>query len=89
MEFAFTLGTDLKASDAPYSRRAIMNALETWHPAIEVSDSRYCDWTSIGAPNLIANNGNDGIFVFGSGQRSIFTESWQKPDAAAYSATRD
>jgi 2-keto-4-pentenoate hydratase len=81
VEFALSLGADLKANNAPHSRNAIMDALDTLHPVIEVSDSRYRDWTSVGAPSLITDNGNDGIFVLGPG-----TLIWWQMDLAQHTA---
>ncbi len=67
VEFAFRLGRDLAAADGPFSRQQAIEAVEALHPAIEISDSRYHDWSAVGAPGLIADNGNDGGFVLGPG----------------------
>ena len=64
-EFAFTLGMDLPPGDAPYDVAGVLAAVDSLHPAIEVSDSRYVDWTSVGGPALVADNCNDGAFVRG------------------------
>ncbi len=64
-EFAFRLGADLPARDAPYGRDEVMAAAGALHPAIEISDSRFTDWSKAGAPSLIADNGNEGQVIFG------------------------
>ena len=64
-EFAFTLGRDLEPSAAPFDENAVVAAIEDMHPAIEISDSRYIDWTGVGGPALVADNCNDGAFVRG------------------------
>ena len=64
-EFAFTLGHDLAPSAAPFDEDAVLAAIEDMHPAIEISDSRYTNWTGVGGPGLVADNCNDGAFVRG------------------------
>ena len=64
-EFAFTLSADLPKSATPYDANGVAGAIATLHPAIEVSDSRYHDWTQSGGASLIADNANDGAFVLG------------------------
>ena len=67
VEFAFTMAADLPPDGAPYSRERVAAAVATLHPAIEVSDSRYTDWSAVGAPSIIADGGNDCAFVLGEG----------------------
>jgi len=55
-EFAFRFRRDLKKRDQPYSLGEVLNAVESLHAAIEVPDSRYEDYTLVGAPQLIADN---------------------------------
>ena len=42
---------------------------EIYRPAIEISDSRFTDWSKAGAPSLIADNGNEGQVIFGQKAR--------------------
>ena len=65
-EFAFRLGADLPARDAAYGRDEVIAAAGALHPAIEISDSRFTDWSKVGAPSLIADNGNEGQVIFGA-----------------------
>ncbi len=59
-EFAFRMGRDLPGTAAPYSRDAVVEAVDTLIPAIEIVDTRYVDWATCGALQAIADN------VFGS-----------------------
>ncbi|MFQ5545534.1 MAG: 2-keto-4-pentenoate hydratase, partial [Acidiferrobacterales bacterium] len=47
--------------------------------SIEISDSRYNDWSAVGAPSLIADNGNDGGFVLGNA-----VQGWRDSDLATH-----
>jgi 2-keto-4-pentenoate hydratase len=64
-EFAFRMARDLPARPAPYSVDEVMAAAGTLHPAIEVPDSRFDDFTRVGAPQLIADNACAHYFVLG------------------------
>ena len=81
-EFAFTLGMDLPPDGAPYDKTAILAAIGTMHPAIEISDSRYLDWTSVGGPALVSDNCNDGAFVLGEA-----VSKWQDTDLTNHQVT--
>lgn len=54
-EFAFVLGTAMPGRGTPYSRDEVMAAVTAMHLTIEVPDSRYEDFTKVGAPSLIAD----------------------------------
>ena len=54
-EFAFRMGRDLPAASEPLSREVIEAAIETAIPSIEIVDSRFTSWTTVGAPSLIAD----------------------------------
>jgi 2-keto-4-pentenoate hydratase len=54
-EFAFRLGADLPKRDAPYSVAEVLAAVASLHLAIEIPDSRYAEFTRVGAPQLIAD----------------------------------
>lgn len=64
-EFAFRLGADLPKRAASYSVEEVLAAVATLHPAIEVPDSRYEDFTCVGAPQLIADVACACWFVIG------------------------
>jgi 2-keto-4-pentenoate hydratase len=64
-EFAFRIARDLAPRQAPYSVDEVLAAVATLHPAIEVPDSRYDDFTAVGAAQLIADNACAHDFVLG------------------------
>ena len=64
-EFAFRMGRDLMPRARPYSVAEVLDAVATLHPAIEVPDSRFDDFTVVGAPQLIADNACAHQFVLG------------------------
>jgi 2-keto-4-pentenoate hydratase len=64
-EFGFRIGRDLPPKKSPYSREEIADAVEGVVPSIEVVDSRFDDWLTIGAPSLIADNACHAAWVYG------------------------
>jgi len=64
-EFAFRMGRALSPRRDSYSVEEVLSAVDTLHPAIEVPDSRYEDFTSVGAAQLIADNACAHLFVLG------------------------
>lgn len=64
-EFAFRFARDLAPRSAPYSVPEVLEAVESLHPAIEVPDSRFEDFTLVGAAQLIADNACAHDFVLG------------------------
>jgi 2-keto-4-pentenoate hydratase len=65
-EFAFRMYTDLPPREAPYGVDEVLAAVGTLHPAIEIPDSRFADFTSAGEPQLIADNACAHLFVLGA-----------------------
>jgi 2-keto-4-pentenoate hydratase len=55
-EIAVRLGCDLPAAQAPFTAETVAEAIEAYHPAIEIVDDRYADWQSLGAPTLVADD---------------------------------
>ena len=55
-EFDFVMARALGPRDAPYTLAELKAAVASVHPAIEVPDSRYADWLSMRADDLIADN---------------------------------
>jgi 2-keto-4-pentenoate hydratase len=64
-EFAFRMAADLRPQGAPYQATEVLAAVATLHPAIEVPDSRFEDFTAVGAAQLIADNACADYFVLG------------------------
>ena len=66
-EYAFRLARDLPPSGAPYSVEAVADAVASVHPAIEIVDSAFAEWLSVGIQSLIADNGVHGAFILADG----------------------
>jgi 2-keto-4-pentenoate hydratase len=64
-EFAFRMAGDLPPREAPYGQDEVLDAVAALHLAIEVPDSRYTDFTLVGAAQLIADNACGHQFVLG------------------------
>jgi 2-keto-4-pentenoate hydratase len=82
-EFAFRLGRDLPPRPQPYSVDEVLAAVATLHPAIEVPDSRFDDFTIVGAPQLIADNACAHQFVLGQAT----TADWRAFDLVGHRVT--
>ena len=54
-EFAFSFAHDLPKRDTPYAQSEVMDAVDGVHLSIEIPDSRYHDFTAVGAAQLIAD----------------------------------
>src|SRR3954470_4193300 len=65
-EFAFRMRRDLPAGATPYTVQQVLDAVDTLHPAIEIPDSRFADFVSAGAAQIIADNACAHLFVLGS-----------------------
>jgi 2-keto-4-pentenoate hydratase len=65
-EFAFRLATDLPPRPAAYTVGEVLDAVGTLHPAIEIPDSRFADFVSAGAAQIIADNACAHLFVLGA-----------------------
>ena len=77
-EFAFEMARDLPPAPQPRSRQEIAAAVKGVLPGIEIVDSRFDEWTTIGAPSLIADNACNAAWVKGR----LLTD-WQSVDLAA------
>jgi 2-keto-4-pentenoate hydratase len=65
IEFAFRFRHPLVPRAQAYTVDEVMAAVGSVHPAIEVPDSRYEDFVTAGAPQLIADNACANLFVAG------------------------
>jgi 2-keto-4-pentenoate hydratase len=79
-EFAFRMGANLPRRADSYSVAEVMAAVATLHPAIEVPDSRYADFTRVGADQLIADIACACWFVIGPATRA----DWRAIDLAQH-----
>lgn len=65
IEFAFRFAQPLPPREQAYTVDEVLDAVECVHPSIEVPDSRYDDFVTAGAPQLIADNACANLFVLG------------------------
>jgi len=79
-EFVFRLGDDLPARGRAYVSQDVVAATEALYCGLEVPDSRFEDFTNVGAPQLIADNACTEFFVLGDAAQ----ESWRDLDLAAH-----
>ena len=79
LEFAFRMADDLPPRDAPYRQNEVLERVATLHPAIEIPDSRYHHFESVGLAQLVADNACAHRFVLGA----AITADWRALDLAA------
>jgi len=65
-EFAFRMAADLPPRPSAYTVEEVLAAVGTLHPAIEIPDSRFADFVSAGAAQIIADNACAHLFVLGA-----------------------
>ena len=79
-EFAFRLGSDLTSDGSPFSVDDVMARVESLHVAIEIPDSRFDNFASAGAPNLVADFACAEFFVLGPAA----PDGWRDVDLASH-----
>jgi len=79
-EFAFRMAVDVPPRRTSYSIGEVLDSVATLHPAIEIPDSRYADFTIVGAAQLIADNACAHDFVLGPAA----PDTWRSIDLAAH-----
>lgn len=79
-EFAFRMGRDLPPRAAPYAEEEVLAAVAALHLAIEIPDSRFADFVTAGAAQLIADNACAHLFVLGPEAPA----AWRGMDLAAH-----
>jgi 2-keto-4-pentenoate hydratase len=82
-EFAFRFKKALPPRPLPYSMDDVLAAVESVHPGIEVPDSRYNDFISVGAPQLIADMACASWYALGPAT----AVGWRERDLSAHVAT--
>jgi 2-keto-4-pentenoate hydratase len=82
-EFAFTMRRDLTPQWGPFSVGEVVEAAGSLHPAIEIPDSRYNDFTVVGAAQLIADNACAHYFVLGDAS----PDEWRAADLVQHRVT--
>ena len=81
-EFGFRLKSDLRPADAPFDLEDVVGAVDALLPLIEIVDTAYQDWTSVGVLSLIADNMLSGGLVMGEP-----VHDWQTRDLATHEVT--
>jgi 2-keto-4-pentenoate hydratase len=79
-EFAFRMGRTLAPRATPYGVEEVMAAVASLHPAIEVPDSRFEDFTAVGEAQLIADDACAHLFMLGDAA----PDDWRNLDLAIY-----
>ena len=82
-EFAFVMGADLPARKDAWPVDEVLAAVATLHPAIEIPDSRFADFTRAGSAQLAADNACAHEFVLGPATDA----DWRVIDLAAQSVS--
>jgi 2-keto-4-pentenoate hydratase len=77
-EFAFKMSRDLPPVGAPRTREEVAEAVEGVMAGIEVVDSRFDSWTTVGTPSLIADNACHAAWI-----RGPLMTDWRGIDLAA------
>jgi 2-keto-4-pentenoate hydratase len=55
-EIAVRLARSLSPGEGPFTAERMAEAIEAYHPAIEIVDDRYVKWEAMGAPTLVADD---------------------------------
>jgi 2-keto-4-pentenoate hydratase len=79
-EFAFRLVRPLLKRPEVFSVDEVLAAVGSLHPAIEIPDSRYLDFTRVGGPQLIADTACACWFSVGTAA----PETWRSIDLATH-----
>ncbi len=79
-EFCFRMGRDLPPCAEDYTVDEVLAAVADLHPAIEIPDSRFEDFASVGAAQLIADNACAHEFVLGPASAA----DWRTINLAAH-----
>jgi 2-keto-4-pentenoate hydratase len=80
LEFAFRMGRDLPPRSEPYTEDEVLAAVATLHPAIEIPDSRYEHFATVGLAQLVADNACAHRFILGPAA----SDDWRGLDLAAH-----
>lgn len=81
-EIAFCLGKDLPPRPQPYTRKEVIDAIDSAHPAIELLESAYFDFDAVDRFSMIGDLQVNGGFV-----RGPEVPNWQNYDLAEESVS--
>ena len=79
-EMAFVLGRDLPSRGSGYTVDEVMQAVASLHPAIEIPNSRFAEFTKAGEAQLLADNACSHQFMLGASA----PEDWRALDLATH-----
>jgi len=82
-EFAFKMGKTLKPRYAQYNMEEVLHAVDTLHPSIEIPDSRFDNFSTVGELQLIADNACAHEFVIGPSM----DDKWKMLDISKHIVT--
>ena len=82
-EFAFGFTRDLPPRGTPYAQDEALDAVGSLHLSIEIPDSRYADFTKVGAAQLIADTACASWLVLGP----AVDVAWRGLDLSAHKVT--
>jgi 2-keto-4-pentenoate hydratase len=71
-EFVLVVNRDLPPQETPYTEEQIAQAIGELRPGLEIPDSRFSDFTKVGAASLIADNACAQLFVLGEPTTETF-----------------
>jgi 2-keto-4-pentenoate hydratase len=80
IEFAFRLARDLAARAKPYTTDEVMSAVDSLYLGIELPDSRYENFDTAGAPQLLADDACANYYVLGPAA----PEQWRSLDLSQH-----
>jgi 2-keto-4-pentenoate hydratase len=80
LEFAFRFGADIEPRERTWTATDALETVASLHPAIELPDSRYRRYETVGAAQLIADNACAHYFVLGPAAPSV----WRTTDLAEH-----
>jgi 2-keto-4-pentenoate hydratase len=80
VEFAFRLGEGILPHNHPYTQKETLDRVASLHPAIEIPDSRYSAFETVGELHLIADNACAHWLCLGE----AFPDDWRTTDLAAF-----
>lgn len=83
VEFAFRLGADLPPRQSLYTEAEVFTAVASLHPAIEIPDSRYDRFETVGEFALIADNACAHWLAVGEAAPDV----WRDMDLAGFAPT--
>lgn len=82
-EFAFRFGRPVPARNAPYGVAEVLDLVSDLHLTLELPDSRFADFATVGGPTLIADNACTGELIVGP----AVAADWRALDLAAHTVS--